>query len=262
MNPEPPAWTTPPDGVPARAPESGQEADNSALHVYLLGALDFDAVLALQRRLVYEVASDRKRGALILCEHPSLITVGRQGSRTHILCEAEELRARQWQVRWVNRGGGCLLHMPGQLAIYPVLALDRFSLTVPAYLDQFQSVLLALLADFSVLGTVCPGQPGVWVGDRLVANVGIAVREWVTYYGAVLNVNPALAPYRLVLPSAGAEPMTSLERERRGPVRPSLVRQRLAEHFAARFPFARVAYFSDHPSLSRKARADALASRP
>jgi lipoyl(octanoyl) transferase len=261
MSLDPPAWTTPPDGVPARAPERGQGADDTALQVYLLGAVDFEAALTLQRRLAYEVAGDRKRGALILCEHPPLITVGRQGSRAHILCEADELRARQWQVRWVNRGGGCLLHAPGQLAVYPVLALDRFSLGVQTYLDNLQAVLLALLADFSVTGTVHPGQPGVWVGDRLVASVGIAVREWVAYYGAVLNVNPALAPYRLVRSCAGAEPMTSLARERRGPVRPSLVRQRLAEHFAARFPFSRVAYFSDHPSLSRKARADALASR-
>ncbi len=261
MNPEPPSRTIPPDGVSARAPERGPGADDTALQVYLLGVVDFEAALSLQRRLAYEVASDRKRGALILCEHPPLITVGRQGSRAHILCEPEELRARQWEVRWVNRGGGCLLHLPGQLAVYPVLALDRFSLGVQAYLEQIQAVLLTLLADFSVPGIVRPGQPGVWVGDRLLASVGVAVREWVTYYGAALNVNPALTPYRLVRPGAGAEPMTSLERERRGPVSPSLVRQRLAEHFAARFPFGRVVYFSDHPSLSRKARADALASR-
>jgi lipoyl(octanoyl) transferase len=233
------------------------------LQVYLLGSVDFEAALLLQRRLAYEVAGDRKRAALILCEHPPLITVGRQGSRTHILCEPEELRARQWQVRWINRGGGCLLHTPGQLAIYPVLALDLFSLDVQGYLELLQTVLLTLLADFTVTASVRPGQAGVWAGDRLLAMVGIAVRDWVTYYGAALNVNPALAPYRLVhCGAAGDAPMTSLERERRGPVRPSLVRQRLVEHFTARFPFARVAFFTDHPSLSRKARSDAVASRP
>jgi lipoyl(octanoyl) transferase len=261
MNLEPPAPT---------APASG----DTALQVYLLGAVDFEAALALQRHLVYEVAGDRNRAALILCEHPPLITVGRQGSRAHILCEPDELRSRRWQVRWVNRGGGTLLHTPGQLAVYPVLALDRFALGVQTYLDHLHAVLLALLADFSVMGAVHPGQGGVWAGGRLVAGVGIAVRDWVTYYGAALNVNPALAPFRLVRcdapPAAGGRlrpaawdgPMTSLERERHGPVRPAQVRQRLVEHFTARFPFARVAWFSDHPWLRRKARADALASRP
>jgi lipoyl(octanoyl) transferase len=239
---------------PAPAAATG----DTALQVYLLGVVDFEAALGLQRRLVYEVAGERTRAALILCEHPPLITVGRQGSRAHILCDAGELRARQWQVRWVNRGGGCLLHAPGQLAIYPVLALDQFRLSIPQYLDRLHSALVALAADFSLEATADAGRPGVRVRGRLLAALGIAVREWVTYYGAALNVNPPLLPYRLV--RCGAEgPMTSLERERRGPVRPALVRERFVEHFTSRFPFARVTVFTEHPSLGRKARRDAFA---
>jgi lipoyl(octanoyl) transferase len=236
-------------------------AGDSVLQVYLLGAVDFDAALALQRRLAYEVAGDRNRAALILCEHPPLITVGRQGSRAHILCDPDELRARQWPVRWVNRGGGCLLHTPGQFAVYPILPLDRLGLTIPAYLDRLQATLAAVAADCSITAGVRAGHSGLWAGTRLLGAVGIAVRDWVTYYGAALNVNPALTPYRLVR-CGGDGPMTSLERERRGRVRPALVRERLVEHFAARFPVARTALFSDHPSLGRKARSDALASHP
>ncbi len=243
---------------PLKAPATA--AGDTVLQVYLLGAVEFDAALALQRRLAYEVAGDRNRAALVLCEHPPLITVGRQGSHAHILCEPDELRARQWPVRWVNRGGGCLLHTPGQLAVYPILALDRLGLSIPAYLDRLHAALAAVAADCSVAAGPRAGQPGVWAGPRLLAAVGIAVRDWVTYYGAALNVNPALRPYRLVRCGDGA--MTSLERERRGPVRPALVRERLVEHFAARFPFGRTVLFSDHPSLGRKARSDALASHP
>jgi lipoyl(octanoyl) transferase len=235
-------------------------AGDPVLQVYLLGTVDFDAALALQRRLAYEVAGDRTRAALILCEHPPLITVGRQGSHAHILCEPDELRARQWPVRWVNRGGGCLLHTPGQLAVYPILPLDRLGLSLPAYLDRLHATLVAVAADCSVAAGVRADEPGLWAGTRLLAAVGIAVRDWVTYYGAVFNVNPALRQYRLV--RCGDGPMTSLERERRGPVRPALVRERLVEHFAARFPLGRTVLFSDHPSLGRKARSDALASRP
>src|SRR5712691_2702948 len=78
---------------------------DAALQVYLLGLVEFESALVLQRRLAYQVAGDRDGAVLFLCEHPPLITVGRQGSRAHILCEPEELRARQWRVRWVNRGG-------------------------------------------------------------------------------------------------------------------------------------------------------------
>src|SRR5467141_1087224 len=84
----------------------------SVLEAYLLGSVRFESALAFQRRLLYQVAGEPDHGALLLCEHAPLITVGRQGSATHILYEPDELRARRWQVRWVNRGGGCVLHLP------------------------------------------------------------------------------------------------------------------------------------------------------
>jgi lipoyl(octanoyl) transferase len=240
---------------------AGAATAGPVLQVYLLGTVEFEAALGLQRRLVYEVSGDPNRAALLLCEHPPLITVGRQGSRSHILCEPEELRSRRWRVRWVNRGGGCVLHVPGQLAIYPIVPLQRLGLDVQAYLDRLQGAIMAVLDDFSVRGTLRPGRPGVWAGGRLLAAVGVAVRDWVTYYGAALNINPALFPFRLVrCGAAGEEPMTSLERERRGPLRPALVRERLVEHFAAHFSLAQVTLFTNHPSLSRKAPTDALAS--
>jgi lipoyl(octanoyl) transferase len=233
------------------------------LQAYLLGSVDFEAALAFQRRLVYQVAGDRDASFLVLCEHPPLISVGRQGSRAHILPEPEELKARQWKVRWVNRGGGCWLHLPGQLAVYSILALDRLGLGLEEYLRRLQDVVIAVLDDFSVRGQTQPGRGGVWVGSRPVAGFGVAVRHWVSYFGMVLNVNPALDLLRRVCWGGSAvEPMTSLERERRGRLRPALVRERLVEHFTAHFPCTRVSLFSDHPSLSRKAASDALATRP
>ena len=247
----------------ARESASPGTAADTALQAYLLGPVDFDAALALQRLLVYQVAGDRAAAALLLCEHPPLITVGRQGSRAHIRYEPEELHALRWPVRWVNRGGGCLLHLPGQLAVYPVLPLDHLGLGVRAYLDRLQDVLAAVLADFGLRAEPRPDRPGVWVNGRPIAAVGVAVRHWVTYYGAALNVNPDLVPFRRVRCLGPAEgPMTSLERERRGPLRPALVRERLLEHFAVRFGFGRVSLFSDHPALHRRAPSDAVANRP
>jgi lipoyl(octanoyl) transferase len=236
---------------------------DAVLQAYLLGAVEFEAALAFQRRLVYTVSGDRSSSFLVLCEHPPLITVGRQGSRMHILFEPEELAVRGWPVRWVNRGGGCLLHVPGQLAVYPVVALDRLGLGLRDYLDRLHEVVLAVLDDFGVRGETRPRHSGVWVGARPIAGVGVAVRDWVAYFGLALNINPCLEPFRrLRTGEAGDGPMTSLERERRGPLRPALVRERLLEHFRTRFGFGRVSLFSDHPSLRREAPSDAIASHP
>lgn len=233
------------------------------LQAYLLGSLEFGSALALQRRLAFQVTEGHDLAALVLCEHPPLITVGRDGSRAHILCEPEELRARRWAIRWVNRGGGCLLHLPGQMVAYPILPLARLGLGLQAYLDVLHAVTIAVLDDFSVHAEARPGQAGVWVGDRPIAGIGAAVRDWVSYYGVYLNIAPDLEPFRRVRfgGSATHGQMTSLARERRGPVRPALVRQRFLEHFAARFHLDRQSLFSDHPSLGKRAPSDAVATR-
>lgn len=214
----------------------GTTSGRGRLRVHLLGSLDFDAVVQLQRGLVYELAGEG--AALILCEHPPLITIGRHGSPGHIRLTTEELASRRWPVRWVSRGGGTILHLPGQLAIYPILPLNRFALDVPDYVAGFQQILLRLLADFDVVGSTRTDQAGVWVGDRLIAAIGVAVRQQMTTFGASLNVDPDLLPFRWVQSGLGDElPMTSLARERRGPLRAALVRQRLVEHFREGFGF-------------------------
>src|SRR5438270_12839658 len=109
---------------------SARSSPGVALQVYLLGTVEFEALLRLQRRLHYEISGDRGQAALVLCEHPPLITVGRHGSRAQILLEAQELKLRGWPVRWVNRGGGCWLHQPGQLSVYALVPLDQLGLGV------------------------------------------------------------------------------------------------------------------------------------
>ncbi len=234
--------------------------EGSALRIYLLGMVDFEEALLLQRTLAFETSGQRDSAALVLCEHPPILTVGRDGSPADIRCDFDELRTRRWPVRWVNRGGGTLLHLPGQLAIYPILPLDWRQLGLADYLARLQRILVAVLDDFSVSGVARSGQPGVWAGRRLVAGIGVAVRDWVAYYGAYLNINADLIPFRIVRSGLSEqEPMTSLVRERRAPLRPALVRERLLEHFTAAFPFERTAVFSHHPCLgSRPARAGQL----
>ncbi len=233
-------------------PDGG--ASGPALRAYLLGQVDFDKALALQRALVFETSGARDARTLVLCEHTPLITVGRHGSPAHIHFDPDELRARRWPVRWVNRGGGCLLHLPGQLAVYSIVALDRSGLGLAAYLERLQRILVRVLDDFSVRAATRPGEPGVWVGQRLVAGLGVAVRDWVAYFGAVLNIDPDLAPFRHVRSGGpGDGPMTSLVRERGAPLRPALVRQRLLEHFAETFGCRRTSLFFGHPLLGRPA---------
>jgi lipoyl(octanoyl) transferase len=233
----------------------------TAMRIYLLGQVDFETALGFQRRLVYEISGNRSGAALILCEHPSIITVGRHGSWSHLCCDIGDHQTRPVPVRWVNRGGGCVLHAPGQLGIYPILALDYHRLGIHQYLEHLRAALVALLDDFSIQASIRPGHPGVCVAIRPIAEIGIAVRDWVTYFGAALNINPDLLQFNLVSSGIdGCEKMTSIERERHGPLRPGLVRERLIEHIRRELGFGQTILFPDHTSLKRKAPRDAIAS--
>ena len=87
--------------------------------------------------------------------------------------------------------------MPGQLAVYPILPLDRLGLDLQGYLDRLHAVLLDVFTNMEVpAARRGSGGPGIWVNGRLLAHVGVAVREWVTYFGAAVNVHPDLEPFR------------------------------------------------------------------
>jgi lipoyl(octanoyl) transferase len=220
------------------------------LQIYLLGTVDFETMLALQRRLVFDVSGDRNQAVLLLCEHYPMITMGRQASRMQIQFDPREMQLRGLEVRWVNRGGGSLLHTRGQLAVYPILPLDTFSLNLQQYVNRFQAALLETARDCMVSeATLIDGQPGIWASQRLLAHVGLAVRNWVSYYGAALNINPDLDLFRKVHCSGSTLPMTSLDRERHLAVNPARVRERFLERFLEQFPCAHVTIHDHHPDL-------------
>ena len=203
------------------------------LEVYLLGLVDFDDAQRLQRRLVYDLG-ERGGGALILCEHPPTISVGRAGSRIFITPDDETLRAHHVKVRWVNRGGGCVLHLPGQLTAYVALSLERLGIDLQTYLDGLHRAVIGVLEEFDLHGTTRPDLPGVFLGNARIASVGVAVNRWVAYHGLTLNVGPYLEPFDLLLqePGIGSYPLrqTSMEshRQRIAPmpkVKEALIRQ-------------------------------------
>ena len=212
----------------------------SALEVHLLPRTSWDETFALQQRLVYEVSEPpRRRAALILCEHPPIITVGRQGSRSHIRFEQEELASNQLDLRWTNRGGGCWLQIPGQLAVYPVLPLDPQRLGLERYRAALYQTLIDVLEEFGIRGERDTSSAGVTVGDREIASVGIAVKQWVAYHGCLLNVGAAPEWFEQIQcnPLARERRMTSMFRERRLPIRTTTVREAFVRHFVRRLGF-------------------------
>ncbi len=167
-----------------------------------LGAAPYDLALELQDRLAAELAGQGPPVAfLVLVEHdPPVITLGRSARPEHVLASAERMAAAGVQVRAVSRGGDVTWHGPGQLVAYPILRLDRYGKGLRQYLRDLEEVVLRVLGRFGLAGRRIAGLTGVWIGDRKIAAIGVAVRKWVTWHGLSLNVSADLSGFDLIVP--------------------------------------------------------------
>lgn len=226
------------------------------METFLLGEVDYARCLALQQRLAGEIAK-RSDGqiALLLCEHPPTVTIGRAGSPERVCLQNGLIRKRQVAAHWVNRGGGAVVHAPGQLAVYPILPLRWHGLSVGEYLERLQAAILGACQELGVPPRTVPGRFGVWGRTGQLASFGISVRQWVAYHGAFLNVCPAMGLFRLVDDDPATGPVSCLMAERGRPVRMPSVRAAVVARLAEAFGCPRYHMYTGHPWLTAWQRA-------
>ncbi len=230
------------------------EHANQSLEVHLLGLVELESAHALQERLAYELGdSTACTGVLLICEHPPHITLGRDARSSHVLTDRETLEHRGIAVHWVGRGGPAICHAPGQLAIYPILPLDRLGLGIDDFRASLESAVVDVCHELRVAAKRRAGEPGVWTRYGQVAAFGAAVRSWITTHGIFLNVTTDPGFLKLVATTPG-ERATSLQSLRLAPVSMNQVREAVVRHVASRFRFNNVQTSAGHPLLRRTTR--------
>ena len=234
---------------------SSTVGQSTSLEVYLLGLVDFDSALFLQERLVYEISGRADTfGGLLICEHPPLVTIGREGSCSHLLCEPRELLTRQMDVRWLNRGGGCLVHAPGQLAVYPIVPLNRLGMELAEYRRSLEQSVIDMCRELKVPAQRRNDEPGVWCRCGQLAFLGVAVKSWVAYHGMFVNICPAMDLIRLVKSNRHGERITSLEAQRQRPTPMHKARESVIRNLVVRLGYERFHVYTGHPLLQRAKR--------
>ena len=144
-----------------------------AMEAFFLDRLAFSRCLDLQRRLIEEVGRrDDGQIVLLLCEHHDIITVGRGGSPGDVNRQSQVLKSREIEVIYANRGGGCLLNCPGQLAIYPLVPLAWHGFTVGDFLDRLQVGIIETLDDLGILRAYPARQARYLGADRTIGGRG------------------------------------------------------------------------------------------
>jgi lipoyl(octanoyl) transferase len=190
-----------------------------------LGIIGFHAALALQERLVAEVADGVAPETLLLVEHPPVYTIGSGGNAANVLDPAIDV------VR-INRGGDVTYHGPGQLVGYPIIDLSRRGRDLHRYLRFLEELLMRVAAGFGVMSRRVPGKTGIWTDRGKLASIGVGVRRWTTMHGFALNVDPDLRAFDRINPCGMAGCLvSSLAGETGVPVAVAAVGEQMAELF-------------------------------
>ena len=202
-----------------------------------LGQAKYLEVLELQRELVKLRQEQRIPDTLLLVEHEPVITLGRGGSTSNILSSAEQLASQGINVHQVERGGDVTYHGPGQLVGDPVIDLADRSIGVRQFVDLLEETIILTLADFGIRAGRQSQHRGVWVEDRKIAAVGVAIKRWVSFHGFALNVSPNLDHYCHINPcELHYEQVTSMARLLGKPLAMARVIQKVVSRFVELFP--------------------------
>ncbi len=175
--------------------------------VLWLGRVDYKRALGWQRKLVKMRKEGLCRDTLMMLEHPPVITVGKSGK------EENYLKLKDKAV-FVERGGDVTYHGPGQLVVYYVFDLTRRDRNLHQFMSNIQQGIVDTLSAYGVSAKRGTEHTGIWVEDRKIASIGIAVKNWVTFHGAAINLNTNLEDFQNINPCGlSSTVITSLKKE-------------------------------------------------
>lgn len=233
----------------------GKQAPDGSLEIHLLGLVDFDAALALQERLVFDLSGRTDHtGALLICEHPPIVTLGSDASSADLLREPAELARDGIDTRWLGRGGGACCHAPGQLALYCLLPIDRMGMTLSTFRNNLEEACIAACRDVHVPARRLSSTPGVWGRAGQLAVTGIAYKNGVTSHGLFLNVATDPSFLAVCRSSPADDPSTSMQAQLLQRIPMNRVREALLRHVQTLFGYTESHIYTGHPLLRRTSR--------
>ena len=224
----------------------------SALQIYL-GLMGYAEVYALQKRIVAARKADAIEDVLLLCEHPHVVTQGRNGKQEHLLVSDHVLRQKSVEFYETSRGGDITYHGPGQIVGYPILNLGAIRRDVVWYVRMLEEAMIRATAEFGITAGREPGKTGVWVevaedGSSLATRhsplatfeklgaIGVHISRWVTSHGFAFNVSTDLRFFDLIVPCGIADrKATSLEKLLGRSVEASEAAPRIAKYLGELF---------------------------
>jgi lipoyl(octanoyl) transferase len=210
-------------------------------HIIELGLIGYAEAYALQKRLVEARKAGGIEDVLLLCEHPHVITLGRNGKREHLRASENVLRQKGVELHETDRGGDITYHGPGQIVGYPILNLDTHRRDVHWYVRMLEETMIRASAEFGIEAHREAGKTGIWVRaenlpEEKLGAIGVHLSRWVTSHGFAYNVSTDLRYFELIVPCGIAgRKATSLEKILGRSVERSEAAARISKYFGEVF---------------------------
>jgi lipoate-protein ligase B len=176
-----------------------------------LGTMPYRDALDVQRQTHARVVDGDLPGALLLVEHPPVITIGRRGKREHILADDARLAQLGIDLVETDRGGDVTYHGPGQVVLYPIVRLADRGIGIGSYMRLLEQVVIDVVAAYGVAAERDHCATGVWIGGAKLCAMGVRVRRGITMHGLAVNVATDMTHFDAIVPCGLAgRPVTSL----------------------------------------------------
>lgn len=165
-----------------------------------LGKRDYKEVWDLQKNTHNQKVNGETEDILYTVEHDHVYTLGKTGSRDHILINDDEMKQRGISYYEIDRGGDITYHGPGQLVAYPILDLNNYYKDTHRYLRDLEEAVILTLRELGIEGHREAEFTGVWVGEEKICAIGIKVSRWITMHGIAFNINTDLSYFDKIIP--------------------------------------------------------------
>ena len=170
------------------------------IEVRLLGRVDYDRAIALQRAARERVLRNESPGTVFLLEHdPPVITLGRRAGAAGLRVPEEALARRGYQLRHAGRGGDITVHEPGQVVVYFVLPVQ--SKSAAPFVKGILGLMAAFLEEeYGIAARYDAARPGLWAGNEKLCAAGVDLSGGVSMHGIAVNVSNSMEGFSLIVP--------------------------------------------------------------
>ncbi len=202
-----------------------------------LGTVAYKTVWDLQKTILEAKKKDNSFPDVVLfLEHQPVFTLGRRGDMENLKVSGCVFKESGIEIIRVERGGDITYHGPGQLVGYPVIHLQRNDLKVVEYVEKLEQAMIQTASRWGIDAGRNALNRGVWVGERKLGSIGIAVKRGISFHGFALNVDLSLQPYKWINPCGLHNvSMTSMALETGGNIPMEKVRESMREQMESIF---------------------------